>query len=162
MKKFFLTILCLFAITLSSTACTNSSMEDGFDKLDKALQELGAAIEALNISQMEADLAQMNEDVAQMIVDLESQQGVWEDAISQISQISDALQIMLEDSENWATTDQMQELHSQVQEFGEGIDLLVLAADYDHDGVLNVNDKCPNTPLNEINNVNAQGCAPGE
>jgi hypothetical protein len=142
--------------------CTNPSMEDGLEKMDKALAELAAAIESLNIGQMEADLAQMNSDVAQMIVDLEAQQGVWDDAIAQIAAIGGMLDGILADSENWATTEQMQGLLEDVQKFGEGIDVLVLQADYDYDGVINAIDKCPNTPLSEISNVNAQGCASGE
>ena len=61
-----------------------------------------------------------------------------------------------------ATTEQMQNLLSQVQEFQEGVDILVAIADYDYDGVQNALDKCPDTPLSEINNVNSDGCSPSQ
>ena len=161
MKRIVLTLLTLI-FTLSITACVNPSMDEGLKKMDAALAELAAAIESLNIPQMQADLEQMNEDVAQIIVDLEAQQGVWDDAIAQISALSTALDGILADSSNWATTEQMQALLADVQQLGEGIDILVLKADYDYDGVINAVDQCPDTPISQINNVNAQGCAPGE
>ena len=45
---------------------------------------------------------------------------------------------------------------------GAGVDQLVAVADYDYDGVINAFDKCPDTPLNEINNVNSDGCSPSQ
>ena len=161
MKRIILTLLTLI-FTLSITACVNPSMDEGLKKMDDALANLAAAIESLNIPQMQEDLAQINEDVAQIIVDLEAQQGVWDDAIAQISTLSTALDGILADSSNWATTEQMQALLADVQQLGEGIDILVLKADYDYDGVINALDKCPNTPLNQINNVDSDGCAPDD
>ena len=161
MKKFILSVL-LLVMTLSSTACVNPSMEEGLEGLDKALAELGAAIEALNIPQMQADLEQMNEDAAQLLYDLEDSEGSWNQIIEQLNEVHLRLQGILATSENWATSEQMQDLLADIQEFGEGVDLLVLQADYDYDGVINAIDQCPNTPLRDINNVNAQGCAPGE
>lgn len=157
MKKL-IAILTIFGIV----SCTNPSMEDGLAKLDIALAELGAAIEALNIDQMVADLEQMNSDVADMIVQAEQLQGSWDIAITQFQVINDMLDEMVANSAQWATTEQMQDLLADVQEFGDGVDTLVLAADYDHDGVINAIDQCPNTPLKDINNVNAQGCASDE
>lgn len=157
MKKL-IAVLSVFGIV----ACTNPSMEDGLAKLDAALAELGAAIEALNIDQMAADLEQMNSDVADMIIQAEQLQGSWDIAITQFQVINDMLDEMVANSTQWATTEQMQDLLADVQEFGDGVDTLVLAADYDHDGVINAIDQCPNTPLKDINNVNAQGCASDE
>ena len=157
MKKL-IAILTVFGIV----SCTNPSMEDGLAKMDSALANLAAAIESLNIPQMEADLAQMNQDAAQMLADIESMDQNWDEAIAQLNQLSTLLDGILADSSNWATTEQMQGLLAQVQQFGEGIDLLVLQADYDYDGVINAIDQCPDTPIMQINNVNAQGCAPDE
>ena len=56
----------------------------------------------------------------------------------------------------------MDQLLAQVQEMGEDVDQLVAVADYDNDGVMNALDKCPNTLLSEINNVNADGCSPSQ
>ena len=142
--------------------CTNPSMEDGLAGLNDALAELAAAIESLNIAQMQSDLAQMNADAAQMVADVENAQGSWDDAIAQLSAISETLSGLVATSETWATSDQMQDLLEDVIEFEDGVDQLVLRADYDHDGVINALDKCPDTPLKDINNVDAQGCAPGE
>ena len=143
-------------------SCVNPSMEDGLEKMDAALAELAAAIESLNIPQMQADLEQMNIDVAQIEYDLQDVNGSWAQLIDELNNLHLQLQDILAISENWATSEQMQDLLADIQEFGEGVDLLVLQADYDYDGVINAIDQCPNTPLKDINNVNAQGCAPGE
>lgn len=159
MKKLVLSIV-FGIVTFGSVACTNPSMENGFAKLNDALAELEQAIASLNIAQMEVDLAQINTDIAQIVADLETQQNVWDDAIAQIAEIRLSLQELVDDSNNWATTEQLQQLALDVETFGEGIDLLVLKADYDYDGVINALDKCPDTPLDQINNVDSDGCAP--
>ena len=161
MKKFFLTVL-LLTFTLTSVGCVNPSMEDGLEKMDLALAELAAAIESLNIPQMEADLEQMNVDVAQMIYDLEDTNGSWAQLINELDNLHLQLQGIVEISETWATSEQMQDLLADIQEVGAGIDILVLRADYDYDGVINAVDQCPNTPITEINNVDSKGCSPGE
>lgn len=161
MKKFVLTIVSI-VFTLSTTACVNPSMDDGFDKLNKSLAELEAAIAALNIPQMVEDLESMNATAANMLVEVESMQGVWDESIAMLAEINSRLDSMLADSESWATSEQMDELKDKVEEFNEGVETLVLAADYDYDGVINAIDQCPNTPLDKIGEVNSLGCATGE
>ena len=157
MKKFILLLL-----MFSFVGCVNPSMEEGLEGLDKALAELAAAIESLNIPQMQADLEQMNMDVAQIEYDLLDAEGGWSQIIEQLNQLHLQLQDIVAISETWATSEQAQALLADVQSLGEGIDILVLRADYDYDGVINAIDQCPDTPLKDINNVNAQGCAAGE
>ena len=161
MKKFFLTVL-LLSFTLTSIGCVNPSMEDGLEKMDLALAELAAAIESLNIPQIEADLESINSDLAQIEYDLVDANGSWAQLINELDNLHLQLQDIVAISETWATSEQMQALLADIQEVGAGIDILVLRADYDYDGVINAIDQCPNTPLKDINNVNAQGCAPGE
>ena len=86
----------------------------------------------------------------------------WAGIFLQIANIRLGLQDILAIMKTKATAEQMDALLAQVQEMGEGIDQLVAVADYDYDGVINALDKCPETPLTDINNVNADGCAPGE
>ena len=157
MKKFILVLL-----MFSFVGCVNPSMEKGLEGLDKALAELAAAIDSLNIPQMQTDLEQMNIDVAQIEYDLLDAEGGWSQIIEQLNQLHLQLQGIVEVSETWATSEDMANLLADVQSLGEGIDILVLRADYDYDGVINAIDKCPDTPIMEINNVDAQGCAPGE
>ena len=161
MKKFFLTVLFL-SFTLTSVSCVNPSLEDGLERMDAALDNLQAAIESLNIPQMEADLESINSDLAQIEYDLVDANGSWAQLITELDNLHLQLQGIVEISETWATTEQMQALLADIQEVGAGIDILVLRADYDYDGVINAIDQCPNTPISQINNVNAQGCAPGE
>ena len=86
----------------------------------------------------------------------------WAGIFIQIANIRIGLQDILAIMKTKATKEQMEQLLAQVQEIGEGVDQLVAVADYDYDGVVNALDKCPDTPLTQINNVNAEGCAPGE
>ena len=86
----------------------------------------------------------------------------WAGLFIQIANIRLGLQGILATLKTKATAEQMEQLLAQVQEMGEGVDQLVAVADYDYDGVINTFDKCPDTPLNEINNVNSDGCSPSQ
>lgn len=86
----------------------------------------------------------------------------WAGLFIQIANIRLGLQDILATLKTKATAEQMNQLLDQVQEMGEGVDQLVAVADYDYDGVANALDKCPDTPLSEINNVNADGCSPSQ
>ena len=86
----------------------------------------------------------------------------WAGIFIQIVNIRLGLQDILAVMKTKATAEQMEQLLAQVENIGEGIDQLVAVADYDYDGVVNALDKCPETPLTKINEVNADGCAPGE
>ena len=86
----------------------------------------------------------------------------WAGIFIQIANIRIGLQDILAIMKTKATKEQMEQLLAQVQEIGEGVDQLVAVADYDYDGVANALDKCPDTPLSEINNVNADGCSPSQ
>lgn len=157
MKNLF-ALLSVFVIV----ACTNPSMEDGFTKLEKSLAELEAAIAALNIPQMQADLETMNAQAEEMVETALEAQLAFEVMVQELAATSTLLDGIIAQSESWATAEQMSQLMDQVEEFNHDVDSLVLAADYDYDGVINALDKCPNTPVEEVNNVNALGCAPDE
>jgi hypothetical protein len=151
-----------YILFLFLLGCTNPSMEDGMSKLSNSLAELAKAIESLNIPKWQEDLQDINEEATQILYDLEDAEGSWQISINLIEDIRIKLQNILNESNDWATSQQMDSLLVQIQEFGEGIDELVLRADYDYDGVLNGLDRCPDTPLTKINQVDFWGCAPGE
>ena len=151
-----------YILFLFLLGCTNPSMEDGMSKLSNSLAELAKALESLNIPKWQEDLQDINEEATQILYDLEDAEGDWQMSMVQIQQIRNTLQSILNELNDWATSQQMDSLLVQIQEFGEGIDELVLRADYDYDGVVNGLDKCPDTPLIKINQVDFWGCAPGE
>jgi chromosome segregation ATPase len=223
MKKVVLVIITL-VLSLSSMACINPSMENGFEKLNQSLSELVASFDAVNIPQITSDMEQITDDLESIVVGIENYVSAVEeynqailiynealleyndammeydealtatnDFLSQIDssiegmlQALEGLREMKEEGNEWAgiflqiaeiriglqdilaimktkaTKEQMEALLAQVQEMGEGVDQLVFLADYDYDGVINGIDKYPDTPLSDINNVNAQGCAPGQ
>ena len=171
MKKFILLLL-----MFSFVGCVNPSMERGLESLNDSLEQLEIAIDDLGIPQMIDDLDSMNLMVGQLIVDVEEYSAQMEEFNQKVLEIQAALEAMLitvqgvtEEVDGMivttgglATTEQMQNLLSQVQEFQEGVDILVAIADYDYDGVQNALDKCPDTPLSEINDVNSDGCSPSQ
>ena len=113
-------------------------------------------------------LAEIDSVMTDMIESLEGLQALydngnqWAGIFLQIAQIRLGLQDILATMQTKATKEQMDQLLAQVQEMGEDVDQLVAVADYDYDGVANALDKCPDTPLSEINNVNADGCSPSQ
>ena len=173
MKKVVLSLMVMFTFL---TSCVNPSMENGFESLNGSLSELATAIDDLGIPQMISDINDMNVMVGEMIADIEEYSAQMEEFNAQVLEIQARLDAMLEQvqgitetvngmtvtSGGLATSQQMQDLLSQVQEFQAGVDILVDRADYDYDGVINILDKCPDTPLTEINNVNADGCSPSQ
>ena len=98
----------------------------------------------------------MNIDVSQMIYDLEDENG-WNQLITELDNLHLQLLGIVEISETWATTEQMCKVCKISKNWSE-YRYIGAVVDYDYDGVINV-DKCPDTPISQINNVNAQGCA---
>jgi len=113
-----------------------------FENLDDATEALAQAIEGLRL--------------------LAEEGNQWAGLFYQIAQINLTLDQILVTVQTFATKDQVEGILNQLEEMGEGIDQLVAAADYDYDGVINALNKCPDTPLNEINNVNSDGCSPSQ
>ena len=167
MKKGLLSLLSLILIT----SCANPSMERGLESLNDSLEQLEIGIDALGIPQMIDDLDSMNVMVGEMIVDVEEYSAQMEEFNQQVLEIQARLEALLVQiqgvteivngievqSGGLATTQQFQDLLSQVQEFGAGVDILVAVADYDVDGVINALDKCPDTELGAT--VDADGCS---
>ena len=171
MKKLFLGLALLV-----TAACTNPSMERGFDSLNASLADLETSLEELGIPQMIEDLNSINNSVDQMIADIEEYSLKMEEFNQQVLEMQARLEAMLIQVQGittivdgmtvtvggMATSAQMQDLLAQVEDFQAGVDMLVAIADYDYDGVANALDKCPDTPLSEINDVNSDGCAPSQ
>jgi len=157
MKKLVLILIALFAIN-----CENPSMERGLEGLQAALAELEASFLAIDVDQMSADLLDMNETVAQLVIDQEAANEAAAQLLVDIEGILTSLAAVKDKLDNALTVEQVQALTAQFALINEKVQTLVAIADYDHDGVINALDQCPDTPITEINNVNAVGCAPGE
>ena len=157
MKKLVLILIALFAIN-----CENPSMERGLEGLQAALAELEASFLAIDLEQMSADLLDMNETVAQLVIDQEAANEAAAQLLVDIEDILTSLAAVKDKLDNALTVEQVQALTAQFALINEKVQTLVAIADYDYDGVINALDQCPDTPITEINNVNAVGCAPGE
>ena len=81
-------------------------------------------------------------------------------SISSSNATSDILSIVV--NKTLATKEQVAQITAMLQEMNEDLDWYIAVQDFDYDGVLNAFDKCPDTPITQINEVNADGCAPGE
>lgn len=166
MKK----LLLVLSLTLT-VACTNPSMERGFSNLNDSLASLELALEEVGVPKMIEDLNSINNMVADMIVDVEEYSARMEEfnlkvlemqerlnsMLLQVQQITEVVNGMKETAAELATSAQMQELLSQVEDFQSGVDQLVAIADYDVDGVMNALDECPDTVLGAT--VDANGCS---
>ena len=157
MKKLVLILIALFAIN-----CENPSMERGLEGLQAALAELEASFLAIDVEQMSADLLDMNETVAQLVIDQEAANEAAAQLLVDIEDILTSLAAVKDKLDNALTVEQVQALTAQFALINEKVQTLVAIADYDYDGVINALDQCPDTPITEIVNVNAVGCAPGE
>jgi len=174
MKKYtilFWTLVLLVVAATSVISCTNPSMERGFESLNASIATLETAIDDLGIPQMITDINDMNLLVGELIADIEEYSAQMEEFNAKVLEIQASLDAMLitvqgitEQVEGMtvtagglATTEQMQDLLSQVQEFQTGVDQLVAVADYDVDGVINALDKCPDTELGAV--VDVDGCS---
>lgn len=149
--------LVLLMVTLLAVGCTNPSMERGLDSLNESLAELEASFVALNIDQMQADLISMQDMADDMVVTTEENRIALDAAMNDVDGILAGLENLRISLEEAATTEQIAELAAAVEEFGEGIDMLVFIADYDYDGVINGLDQCPDTEIGAT--VDEQGCS---
>lgn len=86
----------------------------------------------------------------------------WANIMLMIAEIKISLNGVLAQVKTLATKEQVAQITAMLQQMNEDLDWYIAVQDFDYDGVLNAFDKCPDTPLSEINNVNADGCAPGE
>ena len=157
MKKFIIAV-----ISFTILGCTNPSMERGLEGLEAALAELEASFLAIDVEKMSADLVEMNDIVAQLTVEQEAANEAAAQALLDIQDILATLAIIKENLENALTKDQVAALAAQFAIVNDKVQQLVFLADYDYDGVINGLDQCPDTPITEINNVDAVGCAPGQ
>ena len=158
MKKM-LSLLLIFTLI---TSCTNPSMEDGLESLTASLAELEASLLLVDVDGMISDVATMQLQVEQMEVTVEEQNAAMEEAVAKMAEIKLRLEGILEDAQNWASAEQVATLRDRVAQVSEGIAMLVFVADYDYDGVMNGLDQCPDTPIEDINNVDGVGCAPDQ
>ena len=136
-------------------------MERGFASIGEALAEVAVDLNGYAGSIL-SDMAQIEEDIYLISQHIEKMQKDTELALILIEEILAGLSRTQELLDQAATEEQMQDLLEDVQEIKEEIQTLWNIADFDYDGVINVLDQCPETPLTEINNVNGVGCAPGE
>ena len=157
MKKLMLILIALFAIN-----CENPSIERGLASLEESLAQLEASFLAIDVEKMQGDLLDINETVNQIIIDQEEANEAASQLLLDIESILASLAEVQVLIDNAITKEQVASLAEQVADVNTKIKMLVAIADYDYDGVMNAFDQCPDTPITEINNVNAVGCAPGE
>ena len=143
-------------------ACTNPSMERGLESLNASLAELESAMSEIDVNQILTDISTMQSQIEEAEDDVQvyqEQVTEWESQIQTILTDFESVTALIESS---ATSDQLQDILADLEHNQSLIDMLVAVADYDYDGVLNALDKCPDTPLAEINKVDVDGCSPSQ
>jgi hypothetical protein len=137
---------------------------------NEALQEYNDAMLAYADAQIAADefLASVGEITASMLTSLTKLREMseagnqWAEVMLLLAEIKISLNGVLAQVKTLATKEQVAEINNMLQQMNSDLDWYISIQDFDHDGVMNGLDKCPDTPITEINNVNADGCAPGE
>ena len=166
MKKVVLGLTLLFL-----GACANPSMERGFESLNQEVAELASAIDDLDInglneqmSSIAQDLADAESDINDYVVSVEEHiariaelQAKFDAMALQVQGMTEIVDGMIISAEGLATSEQFQKLLADMNEFQQGINILVGSADYDSDGVSNALDKCPDTELGKT--VDSDGCS---
>ena len=166
MKKVVLGLTLLFL-----GACTNPSMERGFESLNQEVAELASAINDLDINglneqmkSIEQDLATAESDINEYVLSVEEHiariaelQAKFDAMAVQVQGMTEIVDGMIISAEGLATSEQFQKLLADMNEFQQGINILVGSADYDSDGVMNSLDKCPDTELGKT--VDSDGCS---
>ena len=167
MKKVVLGLTLLFL-----GACTNPSMERGFESLNQEVAELASAIDDLDINGLLSQMDSINKDLETAVSDINAYALTVEEYIAEMAELQArfeamALQIqgmvetvngiLIPSAEGLATSEQFQKLLADMNEFQAGINVLVGSADYDSDGVINSLDKCPDTELGAT--VDSDGCS---
>jgi ABC-type transporter Mla subunit MlaD len=166
MKKVVLGLTLLFL-----GACANPSMERGFESLNQEVAELASAIDDLDInglneqmSSIAQDLAAAESDINDYVVSVEEHiariaelQAKFDAMALQVQGMTEIVDGMIISAEGLATSEQFQKLLADMNEFQQGINVLVGSADYDSDGVSNALDKCPDTELGKT--VDSDGCS---
>ena len=167
MKKVVLGLALLFL-----GACTNPSMERGFESLNQEVAELASAIDDLDINGLLSQMDSITKDLETAEADINAYALTVEEYIAEMAELQArfeamALQIqgmvetvngiLIPSAEGLATSEQFQKLIADMNEFQAGINVLVGSADYDSDGVINSLDKCPDTELGK--EVDSDGCS---
>lgn len=167
MKKVVLGLTLLFL-----GACTNPSMERGFESLNQEVAELASAIDDLDINGLLSQMDSITKDLETAEADINAYALTVEEYIAEMAELQArfeamALQIqgmvetvngiLIPSAEGLATSEQFQKLLADMNEFQQGINVLVGSADYDSDGVMNSLDKCPDTELGKT--VDSDGCS---
>jgi len=137
---------------------------------NEALREYNDAMLAYADAQTAAEefLATVGEITQEMLTSLATLRDMaeagneWANIMLMIAEIKISLNGVLAQVKTLATKEQVAQITAMLQEMNEDLDWYIAVQDFDYDGVLNAFDKCPDTPITEINNVNADGCAPGE
>mgnify|MGYP001174541159 CR=1 FL=1 len=137
---------------------------------NEALQEYNDAMLSYVDAQIAADefLASVGEITQSMLGSLTKLREMseagnqWAEVMLLLAEIKISLNGVLAQVKTLATKEQVAAINNMLQEMNSDLDWYISIQDFDYDGVMNGLDKCPNTPITEINNVNADGCAPDE
>lgn len=152
-------------ITLSFAAlligCVNPSMEEGFENLRERLAEVEAELTPI-VNGIQADMAEITATVAEITATMDDMADNTTGALATIAEINATLDNIGVELEKKLTKEQLAAFAEQVEDLAADIDMLVFLADYDYDGVMNGLDQCPDTPIMEIADVNANGCSPSQ
>lgn len=143
-------------------SCVNPNLQSHLDELKSQIEALESSIEIVDVDGIVKQVEELEQAVSLLVIETEASQV----GMSELQEMITILQEQLNELENrfseLAPGSAFQGILERLQEVHRQVDILVGWADYDYDGVLNAVDKCPDTPITEINEVNEEGCSPSQ
>lgn len=160
MKKLF-SVLSVFAMV----ACTNPSMEKGFESLNKSLTELTESTGDLfadisgKLTELTAQVNQLEIDVLAVVEDVTATQEAlarMNERLAEMVEVVNALTAQVQEmsvtAEGLATKQQFLDMIADVEEMHDSLELLLNNSDNDGDGIKYIDDECPTLAGPESNN----------
>jgi len=163
MKKLLL-FLTLILSVLVSCEQPEPPRERGWETLQGGLNKLEFEIELGDITEIEYTLKDLNDEIGIILTNSENFQLDIPSFNAEVFLLLESLNLV-EQFINEFEYGSIQSLIREVNKYRDIIQKLVGKADFDMDGVLNKDDKCPNSPLTEDMwpaTVNEDGCSEEE
>tara|TARA_B100000085_G_scaffold85757_3_gene77339 strand:+ start:7191 stop:7859 length:669 start_codon:yes stop_codon:yes gene_type:complete len=137
---------------------------------NEALNEYNDALLSYNEAQTSAE--QLTDNVAEImgnmlaslakLKQMADEGNEWANIMFMLAEIKISLNGIFAQVQTLATKEQVQGIVTMLEQMNADLDWYIGLKDFDLDGVVNAVDKCPDTPITEINNVNADGCSPSQ
>jgi len=143
-------------------SCVNPNLQTGLDELKEQIEALQTSVAIADFDGLLTQFEELENAVSLLVIETEAAQVSLSELGTMITSLQEQLNELEDRFSELAPGGALQGILERLQEVHRQVDILVGWADYDYDGVVNAVDKCPDTPITEINEVNEEGCSPSQ